>query len=63
MNHEKEKFIMEMRLLIDSFPHYSIGEIIYSIVSGVGLKSDLLGMSDDEMIDLIEKTKMREGGR
>lgn len=63
MDHEKSKFLMELGNYFEKFKDYSVGEIFYSVMNQVGEKSDLLYISNADMINSLEKSQIVESGK
>lgn len=58
--------INELKSMINTFPEYSLGEILFTVVreatfkNGSGKLSDLLELSDSEVYTAIENSIQRE---
>jgi hypothetical protein len=65
-NIHKISAINEMKSLVNEFPDYSLGEVLYSFLNiaahenGQGRISDILNLTDEQILSAIETAKTKE---
>lgn len=60
MEHTKQKFLLELENYFTNFPHYTIGEVLYSLLNNTGNKANLLELADEKIIHELEKAQFIE---
>lgn len=60
MTEEKQKFILELTNYFNNISHYSVGEVLFSLMNRVGEKGNLLKLTNSQLTIKLEQAQYRE---